>query len=99
MAQTRRLRFTGFVAWLAWIFVHLWFLVGFRNRFLVFYNWIYGYLTYRRGARLITGRRLRPGVPRQVIEPSEAERAAASKGAGPQGERAQNPERVVPVTH
>ena len=99
VAQTKHTRFTGFPAWLAWIFVHLWFLVGFRNRFLVFYNWLYGYLTYRRGARLITGRRLRPGVPRQVVEPSEAERAAAERGAGLPGALAEHPEKTAPVTH
>jgi NADH dehydrogenase len=45
----------GFIAWLAWLFVHLIFLVGFRNKILVFLNWVYSYFTYKRGARIITG--------------------------------------------
>ncbi len=76
VAEKGRLRFSGFLAWMAWLVVHLWFLVGFRNRFLVFYNWAYGYFTYRRGARLITGRRLEAGVPDRLVAPSEVEMEA-----------------------
>lgn len=76
VAQIGKLKFSGFLAWLSWTFVHLLFLVGFRNRAVVFFHWTYNYLTYRRGARLITGRRIRPGVPDRIIEPSEVERAA-----------------------
>lgn len=79
------MRLAGLLAWLAWIVVHLWFLVGFRNRFLVFYNWVYNYFTYKRGARLITGRRLLPGVPEQVVEPSEVERIAAPRERAERG--------------
>jgi NADH dehydrogenase len=46
---------SGFPAWIAWLGVHLIFLVGFRNRFSVLMQWIYSYLTYKRGARIITG--------------------------------------------
>jgi len=46
---------TGFVAWLAWLFVHIFFLIGFRNRIAVIYDWAWAYFTYQRGARLITG--------------------------------------------
>ena len=45
----------GFIAWLAWLFVHLVFLIGFRNKLAVFMQWIYSYFTYKRGARIITG--------------------------------------------
>lgn len=55
VADIRGVRFNGFTAWLAWLFVHLIFLVGFRNRVLVFLQWIWSYLNYYRGARLITG--------------------------------------------
>ncbi|MGH7631757.1 MAG: NAD(P)/FAD-dependent oxidoreductase [Gemmatimonadales bacterium] len=55
VADIGRLHFGGFVAWLAWIFVHIFFLIGFRNRLLVLIQWAYSYVTYRRGARLITG--------------------------------------------
>lgn len=48
-------RLTGWVAWLLWGIVHIFFLIGFRNRMAVFLNWIWAWLTYGRGARLITG--------------------------------------------
>ncbi len=48
-------KITGFPAWLAWLFVHIAFLIGFRNRLLVFIQWAWSYLTWQRGARLITG--------------------------------------------
>jgi NADH dehydrogenase len=57
VADVGFLRFGGFVAWLTWLFVHLVFLVSFRDRFLVFTNWAWQYLTGGRGARLITARR------------------------------------------
>jgi NADH dehydrogenase len=47
-------RFSGYPAWLAWLFVHLIFLVGFRNKLMVLFSWGYAYLFYGRGARLIT---------------------------------------------
>ena len=47
--------FGGFVAWLLWIFVHIFFLIGFRNRVIVLIEWAISYFTYSRGARLITG--------------------------------------------
>jgi NADH dehydrogenase len=50
-----RVGVSGFPAWLAWLAIHIFFLIGFRNRALVMFHWAYSYLTYRRGARLITG--------------------------------------------
>ncbi len=47
------LRFTGFIAWLMWLFLHLMYLVGFRNRLQVFTNWLWNFVTYDRSARLI----------------------------------------------
>lgn len=47
----------GFFAWLAWCFVHVVLLMGFRNRAIVLFNWTWSYLTFKRGARLISGRR------------------------------------------
>lgn len=55
VADLPRLRFTGLPAWLLWIFVHIFFLIGFRNRVLVLFEWAWSYVTYGRGARLITG--------------------------------------------
>lgn len=46
---------SGFFAWLAWLFIHLYFLIGFQNRLLVLLQWAYSYLTHRRGARIVTG--------------------------------------------
>lgn len=57
VADFGRLRLTGFNAWLLWSFAHLWFLVGFRNRIIVFLDWAWAYATFDRGARLITERR------------------------------------------
>ncbi len=54
------LRAWGFVAWLLWIFVHIFFLIGFRNRVIVLFEWAWSYVTFQRGARVITGR-WRPG--------------------------------------
>ena len=55
VAVMGRLRLSGYPAWLAWLFVHIIFLIGFRNRFLVLFEWAWAYVTWRRGARLITG--------------------------------------------
>lgn len=53
VAEIGRLAFAGFPAWLAWAFVHLFFLIGFRNRSAVFLQWAWAYFTYAKGARLI----------------------------------------------
>jgi len=60
-----KLHFSGFPAWFLWLFVHLMFLVGFRNRLLVFIEWAWSYLTYQRSARLITGSNQLPGWQQQ----------------------------------
>lgn len=54
VAHVGRFKFSGLLAWLTWLFVHLVFLVGFRNRLVVFIQWIYSYFTYKRAARIIT---------------------------------------------
>ena len=55
VADCGRVRFGGFVAWLAWLAIHIFYLSGFRNRVLVLISWAWSYLTFRRGARIITG--------------------------------------------
>jgi NADH dehydrogenase len=55
VADIRGLPLSGFIAWLAWALVHIMNLIGFRNRVLVGLQWLWGYLTFQRGARLITG--------------------------------------------
>lgn len=57
VAQSGGMRLTGLMAWLAWLVVHIWFLIGFRNRAIVVFQWAWSYFTYKRGARLITGER------------------------------------------
>jgi len=52
--QTGKLLMTGFSAWLAWLLVHIYYLIGFRNRVFVLIQWFWSYLTFSRGARLIT---------------------------------------------
>jgi len=55
VAQIALFKFSGFLAWCAWVFVHLLFLMGFRNRSAVFLQWVWAYFTYGKGARLISG--------------------------------------------
>jgi NADH dehydrogenase len=62
VANIRGLKLSGFIAWIAWLTIHIFFLIGFRNRFLVITQWAWAYVTYERGARLITGD---PATPRR----------------------------------
>jgi NADH dehydrogenase len=55
VANLPGVKFGGFFAWLIWIFLHITYLIGFRNRLLVLIQWAWSYVTYARGARLITG--------------------------------------------
>jgi NADH:ubiquinone reductase (H+-translocating) len=54
VADIKPLRLSGFLAWVTWLVVHLWYLVGFENRILVFTRWGFSFITHGRGARLIT---------------------------------------------
>jgi NADH dehydrogenase len=54
VADVKGLRLSGFTAWVTWLLVHLWYLVGFQNRVLVFIRWAFSFATHGRGARLIT---------------------------------------------
>lgn len=54
VAEVRGRRLSGFVAWVAWLWIHIYFLIGFRNRLGVILNWAWSYVTFNRGARLIT---------------------------------------------
>ena len=55
IVQMGRFKLTGFLAWLLWSVAHIYFLIGFRNRFVVATNWLWNYVTFQRGTRLITG--------------------------------------------
>lgn len=61
VADFGRLRFGGFAAWVAWLAIHIFYLIGFRNRLMVLLSWAWSYLTFRRGARIITNPGERPG--------------------------------------
>jgi NADH dehydrogenase len=61
VAQIGKFELSGYFAWLAWLFIHILFLIGFRNRLIVMIQWAWSYLTYERGARLITGSDELPG--------------------------------------
>jgi NADH dehydrogenase len=61
VAEFGKIHISGFMAWLAWLFIHIFFLIGFQNRMLVFIQWAWSYFTYERGARLITGSTDLPG--------------------------------------
>jgi NADH dehydrogenase len=58
IAEMGRLHLSGWLAWMGWLVVHLFFLITFRNRVSVLLNWMWSYFSYQRGARLITGRGL-----------------------------------------
>src|SRR6266567_5874032 len=77
VAQIGKIHISGYLAWLAWLFIHIMFLIGFRNRLIVLIQWAWSYLTYERGVRLITGDMTLPGWPEkeQQEEPESAMRA------------------------
>ncbi len=54
VAEVGKFQFSGLLAWLAWLFIHLYFLIGFRNRLAVMFQWAYSYFAYKRSARIIT---------------------------------------------
>jgi len=68
VAEIGKLHLSGFIAWMAWLVVHIFFLIGFHNRFTVLFNWAWSYFTYQRGARLITGRRLTLAPRKSIVE-------------------------------
>jgi NADH dehydrogenase len=61
VADFGKFHISGFIAWLSWLFIHIFFLIGFRNRIIVMIQWAWSYFTYERGARLITGDDRLPG--------------------------------------
>jgi NADH dehydrogenase len=78
IAEIGKLKLSGFLAWWAWLVVHLIFLIGFRNRLGVLFDWTYSYFTYQRGVRLITGYNLPICVPAETpAEEKKVGQAAA----------------------
>ena len=64
VAEIASLRVAGFLAWLIWLFIHIFWLIGFRSRLAVLGEWAWAFVTFQRRARLITGERLKPGARR-----------------------------------
>ena len=76
VADFGKIHISGFMAWLSWLFIHIFFLIGFRNRIVVLISWAWSYFTYERGARLITGDQNLPGwseVPQEERTTESAE--------------------------
>jgi len=59
IAQIGNLKISGFFAWLTWLFIHVYFLIGFKNKVFVIWQWVYAYMTFKRGARLIVDKEWR----------------------------------------
>jgi NADH dehydrogenase len=81
VADMLGMKLSGFVAWAAWLFIHILFLIGFKNRFAVIMEWAVAYLTYDRGARLITGKL--PEVPPRALAAPASARAHAHTADAP----------------
>jgi NADH dehydrogenase len=62
VADIKGLRLSGFIAWITWLVVHLWYLVGFQTRIVVFIRWLFSFATHGRSARLITGEAAEAGA-------------------------------------
>jgi len=77
VAQIGKLHISGYLAWLGWLFVHIMFLIGFRNRLIVMIQWFWSYITYERGARLITGDTTLPGWSETHVSGEEESHAHA----------------------
>jgi NADH:quinone reductase (non-electrogenic) len=84
VALLGRFELSGFFAWFVWLSVHIVYLIDFRNRVLVLFDWAWSYFTYGRGSRLITGHRLQAGAP----APPEARAAAPADAAAPSADGA-----------
>ncbi|MEO8903071.1 MAG: NAD(P)/FAD-dependent oxidoreductase [Polyangiaceae bacterium] len=67
VASVGKLHLSGFLAWLAWLTVHIFYLIDFRNRVVVLFDWAWSYFTYQRGSRLITGHRTDAGAPERAV--------------------------------
>jgi NADH:ubiquinone reductase (H+-translocating) len=94
IAMVDRMHLTGLIAWLAWLVIHIFYLVGFKNRLVVLIIWAWSYVTYRRGARLVTGTPTdlartcsMLGVGVGGFRPAHAEVAAIGGASGPRSER------------
>jgi NADH dehydrogenase len=83
VALDHGIRLTGLVGWWFWGVAHVWYLIGFRSRVVVSFEWLWSYLTRQRGARLITGRGPADGAGAAAAEPA---RSIAQRGRSGEGE-------------
>jgi NADH dehydrogenase len=102
VAMVDRMHLSGFIAWLAWLFVHIFYLIGFKNRVVVMFTWAWSYLTYKRGARLVVGYAAPRGLPEARDPPApSAARSSTEEGPGPdrpEAEAVRTPDRAfVPM--
>ena len=67
IAQIGPLKLHGHIAWFMWLFIHILYLAGFRNRITVLIQWAYAYLTWQRGVRLISGAAAHVPEPRATV--------------------------------
>ena len=72
VAEIKRVRLSGLPAWLTWLVVHLFYLIGLQNRLLVLVRWMFSYVTRSGGARLITGSEISPAARRTPTTAMEA---------------------------
>lgn len=80
VADIKGFKFSGLAAWLLWSLIHIFFLIGFRNRFRVFAEWVWHYLTFKRGVRIISGRLFNGDRKEPLENPAKSETAAVSDG-------------------
>jgi len=86
IAEARGIKMTGFIAWLAWLVIHIFYLIGFKNRLVVLFNWAWSYISYKRGARLITSTGWEPSAASEAPKPIQAlpPKSAANKVPAPE---------------
>jgi len=89
VVELGRLHFGGLLAWLAWMALHITVLIGFRNRLAVLGSWIYSYVFFRRGSRLITN--LAPASVHKPIAPATAIPADRPGATRPQAAGSERP--------
>ena len=86
VVNLKHLQLTGLLGWLFWSVVHIYFLIGLRSRFVVAFSWAWQYLTFQRGARLITGIE-QPGVERGTLHRLSLARDFNREQCGRRGEQ------------
>ncbi len=93
IAWARGIKMHGFIAWLAWLVIHIFYLIGFRNRVSVLLNWVWSYMFWARGARLITSTGWRPGEqPAPELGPPHLDARRLERApAPPEAARAREP--------